>query len=122
MSRPAKKAAIVACHHSHPTWTATKIAKIVGCTRAYVRLVVINDGLDMPRQYRKNPPTMKAAIVACHEQIPTWGTSMIAESVGCTDAYVREVARTCSLDIPTHYGRPRRRPHVQVSWMLSEPG
>lgn len=70
-------------------------------------------------------PDIKAAIVACHQQHPTWKTTQIATAVNCSTAYVRQVAAQCELPIRSRYGRPRGHIGIrrgEAEWMLSAPG
>lgn len=39
-------------------------------------------------------------VVALHEANPDWGATVIADKLGCVDAYVRTVARRRGLSLP----------------------
>jgi len=56
----ASKYLVILCHLNHPDWSAPQIAKKLGCSSDYVRIVAKRNGLELaPSERRMREPLVR---------------------------------------------------------------
>ena len=88
-------------HWENPMWHASRLAREIGCSTAYVCVAIKRLGIDVSRVEPGTWGRYAPRIVSCHNEHPDWNASRIANEVGCQISQVTRLAARLGWFLPS---------------------